>query len=245
MYVVKYVRGCSDSWTPIFPTDYRELAPCEVPHTSSDLIQDYASLLLKECPRRSLGLRLICSKADNNGTFTLAFHRGKHPGHSSPCLESVIQFNVFTERYYTLPWQNKEAEQYSLLATPWGSDRSDGPASPATYWGGPGDDSTPLLSASIDRRAEQFFGQVDQLFYIWNRGIYRTAGGELYIHVRRPEADGLGWSFLPVESRLAALDHFRPHSRGAPDVYVDDELLVACDLHGYTVSTRMLAGGSL
>lgn len=101
-YVVKYVRDCSHCWTPSLPFMKWTLNLWElVVSHRPNLIEKHSNGEHWEVPT---AVDLVCTKADNHGSFTIALHCCKLHPDDYRYMAKALCYNVFTESYFTLSW---------------------------------------------------------------------------------------------------------------------------------------------
>lgn len=102
VYIVKYTRDQCGAWTPALPVKQWALNRGEHSDYSYQILdRRFNATQGFDTPGR---VELACKKADNHGSFLVAVHCSESPHESTSYLAKAVCFNVFTERYFTVPW---------------------------------------------------------------------------------------------------------------------------------------------
>lgn len=215
MYVVKYVRDGDHSWVPAPPYRKRTLD-----------LPEYPDSRWQEAERRSnpetwqiyAAVELVCVKADSHGSFNLAMHCCKGQSDSEYYIATALCFNVFTEGYFTLTWEDTRCspnpqnrlEEQGLPSQPsrghcvWNSNvYKDAPLFVPDYYSHPG----PEIS-------------------VWKRQVYDLRWQNF--EYRCFPAASVDFGEWPTDQRDPDNEHGDSHA-----LYIDDDFAVFCYETGF------------
>lgn len=214
VYVIKYERDELRTWTPSPPAarwtlDYQKLRE----RSHSDQIKGREEFDDGNAPDI---LGLVCAKADDVGSYSVAVHCCKSQRDARYTLGSVICFNVLTESFFIVPWTGEFHRATSDLLSPLFHNLASGQGQVMCTWN--------KAIISLPDGLEQD-----------NRHDMGIPTEKLALVVREPRVEGLHWS--PYHAQTAVL-RFSGLSWSPFALHTDDDFLVQCDQRGYHVFAK-------